>query len=47
VEIIELYKKVNGININYEQKGSGDLIVILHGWGSNITLHANMIEPQP
>jgi len=39
-----LYKKVNGININYEQKGSGDLIVILHGWGSNITLHANMIE---
>lgn len=39
-----MYKKVNGININYEQKGSGDLIVILHGWGSNITLHANMIE---
>ncbi len=39
-----MQKNVNGININYEEKGEGDLIVILHGWGSNITLHANMIE---
>lgn len=44
MEIIELYREVNGININYEQKGSGELIVILHGWGSNIGLHANMME---
>lgn len=41
---MKVYKKVNGININYEEKGEGELIVILHGWGSNITLHANMIE---
>lgn len=44
MEIIELYKNVNGININYDEKGEGELIVVLHGWGSNITLHANMIE---
>lgn len=39
-----MFKKVNGININYEQKGSGELVVLLHGWGANITLFANMIE---
>ena len=37
-------KTVNGININYEQKGSGELVVLLHGWGSNIKLFANLIE---
>lgn len=44
LEIIELYKKVNNININYEQRGSGDLVVLLHGWGSNITLFSNLID---
>jgi len=44
LEIIKLYKNVNGININYEQKGSGELIVIIHGWGSNIKLHQNMLD---
>ncbi len=44
LEIIELIKTVNGLKINYEEKGEGDLIVLLHGWGSNITLFANMIE---
>ncbi|MDE6672605.1 MAG: alpha/beta hydrolase [Ruminococcus sp.] len=39
-----MYKTVNNIRINYEQKGSGDLIVLLHGWGSNIKLFANLIE---
>lgn len=37
-------KTVNGIKINYEQKGEGDLIVLLHGWGSNIKLFANLID---
>lgn len=32
------------MNINYEQKGSGDLVVLLHGWGANITLFANLID---
>ena len=39
-----MYKTVNNIKINYEQKGSGDLIVLLHGWGSNIKLFGNMID---
>lgn len=39
-----MIRSVNGIKINYEQKGEGDLIVLLHGWGSNIKLFANLIE---
>ena len=39
-----MQKTVNGIKINYEQKGSGELIVLLHGWGSNIKLFANLID---
>lgn len=44
MEIMNLNKTVNGIKINYEQKGSGSLIVLLHGWGSNIKLFANLID---
>lgn len=39
-----MIKTVNGLNINYEEKGEGELIVLLHGWGSNITLFANLME---
>lgn len=39
-----MQKTVNGIKINYEQKGSGELIVLLHGWGSNIKLFSNLID---
>lgn len=31
-------KTVCGLNINYTERGEGDLVVLLHGWGSNITL---------
>lgn len=44
MEITKLIKTVNNIKINYEQKGSGDLVVLLHGWGSNIKLFANLID---
>lgn len=44
MEIIKLIKTVDNIRINYEQKGSGDLIVLLHGWGSNIGLFSNLID---
>ena len=44
MEIVKLFKTVNNIRINYEEKGEGDLIVLLHGWGSNIKLFANLIE---
>lgn len=39
-----MIKNINGIKINYEEKGEGELIVLLHGWGSNIKLFANLIE---
>jgi len=39
-----MFKTVNGIKINYEEKGEGELIVLLHGWGSNIKLWANLIQ---
>ena len=45
MEIIKLIKTVNGLKINYEEKGEGDLIVLLHGWGSNITLFAKEDSP--
>ena len=41
---MKLIKTVNGLRINYEQKGQGELVVLLHGWGSNIKLFANLID---
>lgn len=36
---------INGININYFVKGDGkNKILLLHGWGSNITLFNNIID---
>lgn len=40
----ELKKTVDGIEINYEEKGSGDPVILLHGWGSNITLFADLMD---
>ena len=31
-------KTVKGLNINYICEGEGDLVLLLHGWGSNIKL---------
>lgn len=39
-----MIKNINNIKINYEQKGEGELVVLLHGWGSNIKLFENLIE---
>ena len=38
-----LNKTVCGLNINYTQRGEGNLVVLLHGWGSNITLFEQAI----
>lgn len=35
---------VNDIETNYIKKGSGEYIILLHGWGSNITLFESMIN---
>lgn len=37
-------KTIQGLNINYFQKGEGPLVVLLHGWGSNISLFNSMTE---
>lgn len=39
-----MIRTINDIKINYEEKGEGELIVLLHGWGSNIKLFANLID---
>lgn len=38
-----LIKNIGGLDINYTDRGEGDIVVVLHGWGSNITLHEHMI----
>ncbi len=39
-----MIKNINGLNINYFEKGKGPLVVLLHGWGSNISLFTSMTE---
>lgn len=37
-------KKIDGITVNYIEEGEGDVILLLHGWGANITLYAGIIQ---
>lgn len=37
-------KNILGLNINYIDKGEGEAVVLLHGWGANISLFNSMIE---
>ena len=37
-------KIIDGLNINYICEGEGDLVLLLHGWGSNITLFQNTVN---
>lgn len=39
--LINMFKTIKKIKINYKQYGEGDDIVLLHGWGQNI----QMMEP--
>lgn len=36
--------KIDGININYTEQGSGEAVLFLHGWGSNIKLWQGLID---
>ena len=36
--------KVGQISVNYIDEGEGDVILLLHGWGANITLFKGIIE---
>lgn len=35
---------ISGLNINYIDEGSGPLLVLLHGWGSNIDLFSGIVN---
>lgn len=39
-----MQKTVDGLKINYILQGEGELVVLLHGWGANITLFDNLIN---
>ena len=39
-----MIKNINGLNINYSVSGDGNTVVLLHGWGSNISLFSSMTE---
>lgn len=39
-----LVKEIDGISVNYEVKGSGDLLFILHGWGANIGVYNSVSD---
>ena len=36
-------KRIDSIAVNYIDEGEGDVVLLLHGWGANITLYAGMI----
>ena len=39
-----MVKKIDEITVNYIDEGKGDVILLLHGWGANITLYAGIIQ---
>jgi len=36
--------RIDQISVNYIDEGEGDVILLLHGWGANITLFQGIIE---
>lgn len=39
-----MIKKIDSITVNYIDEGEGEVVLLLHGWGANITLYAGMIH---
>lgn len=35
---------INGLKINYADKGSGDIVLVLQGWGTSVDLYASVID---
>lgn len=36
--------EIDGINVNYEVKGQGEYIFILHGWGANLEVYSSVAD---
>ncbi len=39
-----MVKKIDEIPVNYIDEGEGEIILLLHGWGANITLYQSIID---
>ncbi len=39
-----MIKKIDGISVNYIDEGEGEIVLLLHGWGANITLYRSVID---
>ncbi|MCM1037703.1 MAG: alpha/beta hydrolase [Ruminococcus sp.] len=39
-----MVKKIDDISVNYIDEGEGDVVLLLHGWGSNITLFDGIVK---
>lgn len=39
-----MYTTVKGLKVNYINKGSGDKLILLHGWGADAKLYSGIIE---
>ncbi len=35
---------INGISVNYTDKGSGDVVLLLQGWGTSVDLYSAVID---
>lgn len=38
-----MVKKIDSIAVNYIDEGEGEIVLLLHGWGANVTLYAGII----
>lgn len=39
-----MIKKIDDIPVNYIDEGEGEIVLLLHGWGANITLYQGIID---
>lgn len=39
-----MVRKIDDIPVNYIDEGEGDVVLLLHGWGANITLYRGIID---
>lgn len=39
-----MVKRIDDISVNYIDAGQGDVVLLLHGWGSNITLFDGIVK---
>ena len=39
-----MVKEIDSIAVNYIDEGEGEIVLLLHGWGANITLYTGIVE---